>query len=67
MAISALATLVTTSENLGKSIEAYKVYQAKYEEAVAFVEEKSEQFMGEGMEVLSDYVQSDEAPSDAHW
>ena len=63
---AALATLVTTSENLGKSIEAYKLYQAKYEEAVAFVEEKSEQFMGEGMEVLSDYVQSDEAPSDEY-
>ena len=62
--VSAIGEFDTANTALGESIDAYEAYYEKYQEAQTFLDEKEESLMGEDFELLADYVQSDEAPSE---
>ena len=52
------------SKALKAGLDAYATYFAKYEEAEAFLADRGDTFFGTGAEILSDYLVSEDAPSE---
>ena len=63
---AAIGTYDAASKTLKTSIDAYAAYYAKFVEAEEFLVERGETFFGTGVEILAEYLQSDEGPSEAY-
>ena len=60
----AIGAYDAASKAMKKSLEAYAAYYKKYIEAEDFILEKGDAFFGTGVEILAEYLQSDEGPSE---
>ena len=61
---AAIAAYDSAAKALKASLDAYATYYAKYEEAEVFLADRGDTFFGTGAEILSDYLGSEDAPSE---
>ncbi len=57
---TAIPAYETAAATLKTSLEAYALYYASYKEADTFVNEEYDRYIGEAMDILSDYILSDD-------
>ncbi len=60
----AITAFNAATNNLKASLEAYAAYYAKYQEAEEFMLDRGNEMVGEGMDILEEYVFQDTEPND---